>query len=130
MSNAGRHIVSGERRSLHKGRPSTGRRPGRPRTSINPNGTTAKGYGIEHKRLRAQWAPLVAAGLVRCAIGGERLKPGVKWHLAHADRPDAHERGLYIGPACAEHNNGTNRRQMPKRQPTAADRFFDTTQPR
>ena len=92
-------------------RTATINRGGRPRTNPSP---TAPRIGLRqaHQKLRARWAPLVATGMVRCAIGGELLKPGTKWHLAHADHPDAHRLGLYAGPACARHNNGTNRRQL------------------
>lgn len=101
-------------------------RGGRPRTSTDPRSTTAKGYGSEHQKLRARWGPLVATGTVRCAIGGELLKPGAPWHLAHSDHPDAHRLGLYAGPACARHNNGTNRRQLRSRPQPQALSWFDT----
>ncbi len=101
-------------------------RGGRPRSNPSRLSTTNKGYGGAHQRLRARWAPLVATGTVRCAIGGELLKPWTKWHLAHADRPDAHRLGLYSGPACARHNNGTNRRQLRANPKPKALSWFDT----
>lgn len=104
-------------------------RGGRPRTNPNPSSTTNKGYGSEHQRLRRRWAPLVATGMVRCALGGELLKPGTKWHLSHSDHPDAHRLGLYAGPACARHNNGTNRRQLRSHPKPKALSFFDTEAP-
>jgi hypothetical protein len=40
------------------------------------------------------WAPQVATGLVNCALCGERIRPGQKWHLAHADRDDQRAKAL------------------------------------
>lgn len=107
-------------------RTATINRGGRPRTNPSPNSTTNRSYGSAHQKLRARWAPLVATGMVRCALGGELLKPGTKWHLAHADHPDAHRLGLYAGPACARHNNGTNRRQLRSQPKPKALSWFDT----
>lgn len=106
------------RRSLSKGRPSTGRKPGRPKTNPRADSTTNKGYGSPHQQQRRAWAPLVAQGVTRCAICGERIRPGQRWHLAHADDPagsppgTAHARGLYLGPAHSGCNSAVNRRRV------------------
>jgi hypothetical protein len=54
----------------------------------------ARGYGAAHDRLRAQWAPRVAAGAVRCWRCDELLVPGQPWDLGHDD----HDRAVYRGP--------------------------------
>lgn len=64
--------------------------------------TTARGYGAEHQRERARWAPLVAAGGVPCHRPGHRhlLLPGQPWDLGH------HEDGRpgWRGPECRRGN--------------------------
>ena len=60
-----------------------------------------RGYDSEHDRLRAEWAPIVAAGGVRCASPrcGRIISPDEDWDLGHtADR-----RG-YRGPEHAQCN--------------------------
>lgn len=60
------------------------------------SGSTARrGYGARHQRLRAWWAPHVAAGTVDCARCGERIEPSAEWHLDHDDE----DRTKYIGPS-------------------------------
>jgi hypothetical protein len=56
--------------------------------------TTARGYGWEHQRLRAQWAPLVATGQVRCVRCGLVIGARAKWDLGHHDT----DRSRYTGP--------------------------------
>lgn len=63
--------------------------------------TTLGGWGWQHQRKRAWWAPRVAAGGVDCARCGEPIIPGEPWDLGHAD----HDRNQYNGP---EHR-GCNR---------------------
>ena len=61
-------------------------------------------YGSAHRRLRAKWAPVVAAGdgwcseLV-CVKTTRHITPDEEWHLAHT--PDGSD---YLGPAHAECN--------------------------
>lgn len=75
--------------------------------SRDPRGsTTARGYGTHHQRLRARWAPKVAAGLVNCARCGEQIQPGQPWHLDHTD-----DRRGYYGPSHAACNIGAARRR-------------------
>jgi hypothetical protein len=59
----------------------------------------ARGYGTEHRQLRAQWEPLVKAGTVTCwrcrrLIVHDPRKRGGGWHLGHDD----HDRRIIRGP--------------------------------
>lgn len=53
----------------------------------------------EHRTTRAYYAPLVAAGLVRCWRCGARLVPG-RWQLGHDDDDPSITRG----PECTPCN--------------------------
>jgi hypothetical protein len=69
-----------------------------------PGGTTARGYGSEHQRARAQLAPVVAEGRAWCTepvclMRSRWIRPGSDWDLAHL--PD---RSGYRGPAHARCN--------------------------
>jgi hypothetical protein len=57
-------------------------------------GTVERGYGRAHRALRAQMAPVVAAGLARCARCGERIAAGIAWDLDHTN-----DRRGYLGPS-------------------------------
>ena len=59
-----------------------------------------RGYGTEHRNLRAWWAPKVAMGTVRCWRCGELIDPRGEWDLGHRD-------GVHAGP---EHRSECNRR--------------------
>ncbi|MGH3496306.1 MAG: hypothetical protein ACRDP1_02425 [Nocardioidaceae bacterium] len=67
--------------------------------------TTSRGYGHTHQQLRRQWAPLVAAGTVRCWRCGQQLLPHEPWDLGHDD----HDRQLYAGPEHRACNRATSR---------------------
>ena len=56
----------------------------------------ARGYGAEHDRLRARWAPYVAAGQIPCARCHQLILPGDPWDLGHND-----ERTAWTGPVHA-----------------------------
>jgi hypothetical protein len=56
--------------------------------------TVARGYGHLHQKLRAEWAPRVAAGRVNCWRCGRLIRPGEPWDLGHDDN----DRTLYRGP--------------------------------
>lgn len=56
--------------------------------------TTQRGYGKGHRILRAQLAPLVAAGLAKCARCGETILAGQAFDLDHTD-----DRRGYLGPS-------------------------------
>lgn len=55
--------------------------------------TTERGYGPDHKRLRAFWAPFVAAGSIICWRCGRRISPGSPWDLGHVDGDKSRYRG-------------------------------------
>jgi hypothetical protein len=58
---------------------------------------TERGYGLEHQQLRQRWAPIVAAGTVRCPRCGRDIHAGQAWDLGHDDQ----DRSLYTGPEHA-----------------------------
>lgn len=109
--------------------PARRRKGGRPRTSLNPKGTTARGYDGQHRRARAIVAVQVAAGLARCCYCRQPIRPGSRWHLSHGDRADAHALHLYAGPAHAKCNNATNKRRQAPAKPAKALEFFGTKKP-
>jgi len=63
--------------------------------------TAQRGYGSGHQRMRAEYAPLVLAGRVRCARCGGWILPGQDWDLGHTD-----DRRGYTGPEHASCNRG------------------------
>jgi hypothetical protein len=72
--------------------------------------TTARGYGIEHKRLRDKWRKVVEAGEATCSRCGRWIAPGSSWHLDHSD-----DRSGYIGASHARCNVGAaNKRRARK----------------
>ena len=74
-----------------------------------PGGTPAqRGYGSAHRTLRAQWAPAVAMGTVRCVRCHEPIAPNAPWDLGHTD-----DRTGYLGLSCSSCNRsaGASKRQ-------------------
>jgi hypothetical protein len=67
--------------------------------------TTGRGYGTEHQKLRAAWAPRVAAGRAHCARCGQPIKPTDAWDLDHRD-----DRSGYLGPAHRHCNRASKPR--------------------
>jgi hypothetical protein len=66
-------------------------------------GTRAeRGYGPEHRKLRAKWAPRVATGTVVCWRCLTPIAKGEAWDLGHDDE----DRNVYRGP---EHAGRCNR---------------------
>lgn len=61
-----------------------------------------RGYDAAHDQLRAQWAPIVATGHVRCWRCRGPLDPAA-WHLGHDD----HDRTRYRGPECVPCSTAT-----------------------
>jgi hypothetical protein len=61
-------------------------------------------YGSAHRARRRQLAPMVEAGIVRCARCGELIRPGDFWDLGHIDG-SGHR--LYQGPECRSCNRAT-----------------------
>ena len=59
-----------------------------------------RGYGIAHDKLRAQWAPKVAAGTVECWRCLKLIASGTPWDLGHDDT----DRAKYRGPEHAHCN--------------------------
>jgi hypothetical protein len=53
-----------------------------------------RGYGKEHRQLRAQWARVMRDEPVFCARCGLPIEPGEPWDLGHADE----DRSRYNGP--------------------------------
>ena len=109
---------------------------GRPRTSMNPNSTTNRGYGSSHQKLRKALAAQIAAGAVfQCARCGRPIRAGDVWELGHADAPDAHALGLWSGPEhrrCNQQNKSRQQTQQQTQQQTRRKRpraldFFDTS---
>src|SRR3954454_20462834 len=62
-----------------------------------------RGYGPAHQALRAELAPHVAAGGVRCARCGELIAAGEPWDLGHVDE----DRSRYAGPEHQRCNRAT-----------------------
>lgn len=78
--------------------------------------TSQRGYGWAHQRVREQWAPKVAAGVVVCARCGKPISPGQRWDLGHTE-----DRRAWHGPehaSCNRSAGGKNgnrvRRQVKK----------------
>jgi hypothetical protein len=65
-------------------------------------------YGYNHRKLRKQVAPMVAAGKANCWRCGERIDPGTDWDLGHKDNGNAME---YMGPEHPACNRATTGRQ-------------------
>jgi len=63
-------------------------------------------WGRPHRRVRAEWEPLVAAGQVDCWRCGKRIQPGQPWDLGHDDN----DRSVYRGPECIPCNRATHGR--------------------
>lgn len=64
------------------------------RSSKPERNTGAAGYGAQHRKLRARWAPLVATGTVACWRCSRLIERGARWHLGHDDQ----DRTKYRGP--------------------------------
>lgn len=47
--------------------------------------TSQRGYGTQHQRERARWAPLVESGAVDCRRCGTRIGAAEPWDLGHPD---------------------------------------------
>jgi len=64
----------------------------------------ARGYGSKHRRIRQQYARMVAAGRAQCSevvcvMPTRWIAPGMAWDLAHGPTRDT-----YLGPAHARCN--------------------------
>jgi hypothetical protein len=94
-------------------------RPHRFRNMDRKDSAAARGYGSEHRKLRAQWKPRVDAGQVACALCGYLIASGEAWHLDHT--PD---RTAYRGPAHAECNRRDGARRGNRRSQQNATEIF------
>jgi hypothetical protein len=68
-------------------------------------------YNRKHREVRASFAPLVAAGLAKCARCGELIEPGSLWDMGHDDRDPS----IYSGPEHAGCNRGAPHRNSVSR---------------
>jgi hypothetical protein len=86
-----------------------------------------RGYGYEHKKLRAQIKPIVEAGRATCWRCQQPIRKGQLWDLGHDDD----DRTKYRGP---EHANaadcpaGGNRSTSGRRADTMTYPPIDTSQ--
>ena len=63
--------------------------------------TTGRGYGYDHRKLRAWWQPIVQAGGVlchakTCVMPTRLIMPGTQWDLGHTE-----DRSRWTGPEHA-----------------------------
>lgn len=91
--------AAGPRRCRRCGDPTPSRRRQfcdacRPPQKSRP-GTTQRGYGHSHQKLRAELAPEVSTGRVECSRCGSFIAPGSPWVLAR----NPEDRSQYAGPA-------------------------------
>ena len=63
----------------------------------------ARGYGVAHRTLHAQYARLVEAGQAICARCHRSIVPGEPWDLGHDD----HDRSRYSGSEHRRCNRAT-----------------------
>ena len=78
---------------------------------IKPGGTTSRGYGAAHQRLRRRFAREVATGWAVCARCRLPIRPDEAWDLAHLDSDPTHRR--YAG---VEHRRCNRRKWPPQEQ--------------
>lgn len=87
-----------------------------PRGRPTPGGTTARGYGSDHRAERARWVPKVKRGGVLCANPecGQPIEPGEPWDLGHND-----DRTAWRGPEHQDCNraDGARKRNAGRRRP-------------
>lgn len=77
--------------------------------------TKERGYSGDHRKLRAEWAPHVEAGQVRCfrAGCGRLIEPGSPWDLGHRDD----DRSQWTGPEHRACNRRTAAHRAERKQP-------------
>lgn len=92
-----------------------GCRPARLKVRNARGSTKARGYGVEHQRLRRMWARVVAMGCVDCARCGLPIGTEQAWDLGHVDD----DRSRYSGPEhrhSADCPEGGNRATAGRRE--------------
>ena len=77
-------------------------------TKLSPE---QRGYGQAHRTRRRAIAPMVKAGIVRCARCGEPIEPGTPWDLGHVDGT---EWKIYSGPEHRRCNRQTTYHRLRK----------------
>ena len=77
-------------------------------TKLSPE---QRGDGQAHRTRRRAIAPMVEAGIVRCARCGEPIEPGTPWDLGHVDGT---ERKIYSGPEHRRCNRQTTYHRLRK----------------
>ena len=70
-----------------------------------------RGYNARHDALRAQWAPRVATGTVKCWRCGQTIPAGTPWDLGHDDT----DRRVHRGPEHPACNRSAGGRQAHRR---------------
>lgn len=85
--------------------------------------TTARGYGSEHQRLRAQWLPTVESGeaychAARCLMKTRWIPPGTPWDLGHTTF-----RTAWTGPEHPLCNRSEGGRRSHESQPLQRNRW-------
>jgi hypothetical protein len=89
---------------------SSGRCEGCRRSNWRSRGSsTERGYGAEHRRVREQWRPIVAAGLAECVRCHELIDPDEPFDLDHDDTDPT--KTTWLGPAHVSCNRAANRRK-------------------
>jgi hypothetical protein len=69
-----------------------------------------RSYGRAHRKLRAEFAKIVDAGMAHCARCGGWIPPGQPWDLDHSDE----DRTRYLGPSHVRCNRATSGRRKPR----------------
>lgn len=84
--------------------------------------TTARGYGAEHQRVRAQWAKAVAAGTAECHAriclhATRAIDPDEAWDLGHNE-----SRTTWTGPEHVKCNRTEGARHRDRDRPFLTSR--------
>ncbi len=87
--------------------------------------STERGYDADHRRLREQLEPIVAAGQAICWRCGNRIQPGTPWDLGHSDT----DRRVTRGPEHAACNRATSQHRREREWRTSSDRAVRTAKP-
>jgi hypothetical protein len=88
-----------------------------------PGGTTQRGYGPEHRKLRAETQRTVDNGEATCWRCGHPITPEQPWDLGHNDN----DRTRYAGPEHQHCNRSAGATQGNTKPPTPPTRPYTTT---